>query len=94
MFGKKKVEEAPEELPKLSRPKKEPDTPIIKVDGLSKSALQPPVQTLVETLLAEYQRNYGSTTDDDQKNLLFAIYAECRLMRDILAQIMQSNDKQ
>jgi hypothetical protein len=88
LFNKKKVEEAPV-LPKLSKEKELDEvTPTVKVDGKVKSTLQQPVQSLAETLMAEYRQNYGSVTDDDQKNMLFAIYAECRLNRDILMQIL------
>jgi hypothetical protein len=79
MFGKKK-----EVLPQPPEPPKE--TEVVKVVGKAKLAQKDP--TLAEKLLIEFEANYGSISDDEETRLLFAIYAETRLNRDILLQIL------
>jgi hypothetical protein len=81
LFKKKEVIEEP------PQPEK---TDVVKVSGqAAKSGLKAKEEpSLAEQLMAEFQKNYGSVAEDDSTKLLFAIYAETRLNRDILAQIL------
>ena len=78
MFGlnKKKDKEEPPE----------PPLPNVVVKAkTTKSLLKPQEESLQDKIMAEFQETYGSMNLDESQALNFGIYAELRLIRDLLA---------